>query len=305
MTNIRRRVLVILGVLVLSVWSIHPPEETIKLGLDLNGGVHLVLRVHTDDALRAETGTAAERLREALTHNNVQFAAVEATSPTEFVVSGIQDDTAFRSVSAESEIDFDRVSHTGGDVFRMRLNAVAQLRDDTVQQALETIERRVNELGAAEPVVAHYTRQDQILVQLPGVSDVDGAKRIIRSTAQLRLTLVEQGPFASRDRALRAYNNSLPSDLEILPGRSEGAGAAEAAFLVVRRVAAVTGNDLRNARASLDEFNRPAVAFTLKPDASRRFAAFTEQNIGRPMATVLDDRAMSVATITSRTMVRG
>ncbi len=73
----------------------------------------------------------------------------------------------------------------------------------------------------------------------------------------------------------------------------------------MRRVAAVTGSDLRNARPSLDEFDRPAVAFTLKQEASTRFAAFTGQNIGRPLATVLDDRVMSVATIVSRIAAEG
>ena len=300
MTPIRRRVLVILAVAVLSAWSIYPPEETITLGLDLNGGVHLVLRVDTDDALRAETGATAERLQEALRRGNVQFTRIAPTSPTEFVVAGIQDDVAFRSAAAESESDFERLREPGGYRFRMRPNAVAQLREATVQQALETIERRVNELGVAEAVVARYTRQNQILVELPGVSDVDGAKQIIQSTAQLRLTLVEQGPFASRDAALQASHSAVPADVEILPGRSEGASGGGAVFYAVRRVPAVTGSDLRNARQSADEFNRPAVAFTLKQDASRRFAAFTEQNIGRLMATVIDDRVASVATIVSR-----
>ena len=91
------------------------------------------------------------------------------------------------------------------------------MRDEIVEQAIRTIDRRVNELGVTESVIQRYTAADQILVELPGVSDVDRAKQIIKSTAQLRLTLVDQGPFASRDAALRAYNNALPPDLEILP----------------------------------------------------------------------------------------
>jgi len=298
--DIRTRILVILGVLVLSVWSIYPPDETMKLGLDLNGGVQLVLRVDTDDALQAETAATAERLREALTRNGVAFSTVEATSPTEFVVAGLADDSAFRHVSAGSEIAFERVAQPGGYLFRMRPQAVMQLRDDTVQQSQQTIERRVNELGVAEPIVARYTQQDQILVHLPGVSDVDEARRVIRSTAQLRLTLVEHGPFASRDAASSAYGHVLPDSVELLPGRTDGGDGGDRVFYLVRRIAAVTGSDLRNARQSVDEYNRPAVAFTLKHDAARRFAAFTEQNINRPMATVLDGRVMSVATINSR-----
>lgn len=298
--NIRYRVLVIIGVVVWSLWSLYPPQQTIKLGLDLNGGVQLVLRVDTDDGLRAETNASAARLRDALTRNRVQFTAVEATSPTEFAVSGIQDDGALRNVTDENNVAFERVPQPGGYVFRMRPDAARQLRDDTVQQALETIERRVNELGVAEAVVARYTGRDQLLVQLPGVSDFAAAKRVIRSTAQLRLVLVEQGPFPSRDAALNAYGNMIPGDLELLRWRATDTSGGEEPFYVVRRVAAVTGSDLQNARPSVDELNRPAVAFTLKQDAAERFGTFTEQNIGRSMATVLDDRVMSVATIISR-----
>ncbi len=171
------------------------------------------------------------------------------------------------------------------------------------RQALETIERRVNELGVAEPIVARYGARDQILVQLPGVSDVRRAKDIIRSTAQLQLRLVDQGPFPSKEAALQAFNNALPADSELMPGKQEGSGAAGTAgsvYYVVKKVSAVAGNDLRNAQQSLDEFNRPAVHFTLKQDAAVRFGSFTEANIGRPMAIILDGRVMSVATIQGR-----
>src|SRR5688500_3975879 len=281
MKNVRWRLTLTALVIGLSVLAFYPPDKKINLGLDLKGGVHLVLRVHTDDALRTETETTAERLRDALTRSTVQFTKLEATSPTEFVVEGVQDDAAIRTAAVDSEVNFERLSRPGGYTFRMRPNVVTQLREDTVQQALETIERRVNELGVAEPVIARYTGQDEILVQLPGVTDVERAKQIIRSTAQLRLTLVDQGPFPTKEAALQAYNNALPSDLEILPGRSEGTGAAEAVYYVVRRVPAVTGRDLRNAQQSLDQFNRPAVAFQLKQDAAARFGTFTEQNINR------------------------
>jgi SecD/SecF fusion protein len=227
----RNRVLVIIGVIALSLWVIYPIENSLKLGLDLNGGVQLVLRVKTDDAGLFPTQAA---------------------------------------------------------------------RDEAVEQALRTIERRVNDLGVAESVVARYMAADQILVQLPGVSDVDRAKQIIKSTTQLRLTLVDEGPFASRDAALGAYNNSLPAELEILPGQTDRRPSGTPLFYVVHRTPALTGNDLRSARQTVDEFNRPAVGFTLKPEAAQRFGVITEGNINRPLATVLDNRVMSVATIESR-----
>ena len=126
------------------------------------------------------------------------------------------------------------------------------------------------------------------------------AKQIIKSTAQLRLTLVDQGPFPSRDATLLAYNNALPSELEILPAKPDPIQSSSPLFYVVHRAPALTGNDLRMARQAIDEYNRPAVGFTLKPEAAQRFGAITERNINRALATVLDGRVMSVATIESR-----
>src|SRR5688572_4878630 len=304
MKDIRWRLILIAVVIGLSIWSFYPPESKIKLGLDLKGGVHLVLRVHTDDALRVETEKTVERLRDSLQRAGVQFTKAEVVSATEFRVEGIQDDAGFRLAAADPDTNYDRASEAGGYTYRMKPNIAIQLRDQTVTQALETIERRVNELGVAEPVVARYSGADQILVQLPGVSDVRRAKEIIRSTAQLKLTLVDQpSPFPTREAALQAYNNAVPSDVEILPGRQEGGGTAGTAgtvFYAVKRASAVTGRDLRNAQQSIDEFNRPAVQFTLKQDAAGRFGNFTQTNLGKPMAIVLDNRVMSVATIQGR-----
>ena len=303
MKNMQWRLGLIAIVIGLSVWAFYPPESKVKLGLDLKGGVHLVLRVKTDDALKVETDTTVERLRDTLTRASVTFSKIEATSPTEFRADGITDDAAFRTQAADVETVYDRSSETGGYSYRMKPNVANQLRDETVTQALETIERRVNELGVAEPIVARYGARDQILVQLPGVSDVRRAKEIIRSTAQLQLRLVDQGPFPSKEAALQAFNNALPADSELMPGKQEGSGAAgtaSSAYYVVKKVSAVAGNDLRNAQQSLDEFNRPAVHFTLKQDAAVRFGSFTEANIGRPMAIILDGRVMSVATIQGR-----
>jgi preprotein translocase subunit SecD len=238
----------------------------------------------------------------------VPFTKVDVVGPTEFRVEGIQDDAGFRDAAADAETSYDRSSEANGYSYRMKPNIANQLRDGTVTQSLETIERRVNELGVAEPIVSRYGGQDQIMVQLPGVTDVRRAKEIIRSTAQLKLTLVEQGPFPTREAALQAFNNSVPSDVEILPGRQEGGGTAGTAgtvFYAVKKAAAVTGRDLRNAQQSLDEFNRPAVGFTLKQDAAGRFGNFTQANIGRPMAIVLDNRVMSVATIQGRITDQG
>jgi preprotein translocase subunit SecD len=287
------------------VFAFFPPQEKIRLGLDLKGGVHLVLRVQTEDAVRLETETTADRIREQLKAQNIPNATVTLVSPTEFRVEGVppEQDAAFRQLVTDTDPVYNRTSGAGSYTFTIRPNIAAQLRDEAVTQALQTIERRVNELGVAEPIIARHSADDQILVQLPGVTDVRRAKEIIRSTAQLELKLVEQGPFSDEAQARQAYTNNLPPDLQILPGTSEGIQPGDrptTVYYVVRRVPAVTGRDLRNARPSLDENSRPAVSFSLNNEGAARFGQFTQANINRQLAIVLDNRVYSAPNINSR-----
>ncbi len=170
-------------------------EKTLRLGLDLRGGVQFVLRVNADEAL---TRANAE---ECVTH------------------------------------------------------------DDIVNQAKEAIDRRINALGVVEPVIAvQGDNRDEILVQLPGFTDVDRARAIVGATARLEWKLVEDDSLGT---------------------------------------AAVTGSDIRRARVTRDDFGRPAVGFTLTPDGTQRFADVTSENIGRQLAIVLDDEVQSAPFIQS------
>jgi preprotein translocase subunit SecD len=303
--SVRLRLLIIAAVVGVSAWAVYPPAAKINLGLDLKGGIQLVLRVRTDDALRIQTQLAAEQLRDALTRAGAGAGAgrVEVTAPSAFIAVNVADTQVFRDALAGLEPLFERTVNGSTHTFRLRPQVARELRRETMQQEIETINRRINELGLAEPTVAPYTDDDQILVQLPGVEDIEGAKRVIRATGQLRLTLVERGPFASREAALTAYGNAVPSTLEILPARAERSAAT--VYYVLAKQPVATGADLRSVQQAVDEFNRPAVAFTLRPEPARRFGEFTEQHINRVIATVVDDRVVSVATIISRIEDRG
>jgi preprotein translocase subunit SecD len=117
------------------------------------------------------------------------------------------------------------------------------------------------------------------------------------------LKLVEQGPFSDEAAARTAYNNNVPPDLQILPGTQEagvGGGTPTTVYYVVRRVAAVTGRDLRNSRPTLDENSRPAVSFSLNNDGALRFGNFTQANVNRNLAIVLDNRVFSAPRIEER-----
>src|SRR5204863_5741909 len=140
------------------------------------------------------------------------------------------------------------------DEFSVKANSTRDLRAQAVEQAMQTIDRRTNDLGVTEPTIARQPQGEEILVQMPGVSDVAHAKEIMGKTAFLEFKLVEAGP-AAKDDLLKQYNGNLPGDLEIIPG-SAGSGAdAATTYYVVRKIAPVTGQDLRLAKPGLDENN--------------------------------------------------
>jgi preprotein translocase subunit SecD len=184
----------------------------------------------------------------------------------------------------------------------MKPNVAVTLREEAVVQARQTIERRVDELGVTEPSIARQGSEgNQLLVQLPGVTDVQRAKEIIQNTGLLELKLVEQGPSTARESLLR--NGQVPGGMEILPGA--GVPGQGTVYYLVRQVAAVSGQDIRNARPTIDENGRPAVSFTLSPDGAQRFGRVTGENIGRQLAIVIDKRVDTAPTIEGRITSEG
>jgi preprotein translocase subunit SecD len=317
MKNLQWKVLTVIGVFALfSAIGVYPilaeryklPSPAwlqamrLKLGLDLQGGVHLVLRVQTDDALKLQTELQIERLREELQKQNIAVANIVAVDSTHFKVEGVpaDKDAAFRNAAAIAETDYDRGAGSGGSyTFTMRPNVAVTLREEAVVQARQTIEKRVNELGVAEPTIAQQgDNNDQILVELPGVTDVEHAKNIIQSTGMLELKLVER---QAGTREELAPGGADPTGMEVLPG----AGDAGAVFYLVKKAPVVTGRNLRSARPSVDENNRPAVSFTLDSAGGQAFGKATGENIGRQLAIVLDKRIQSAPRIDGRISTEG
>src|SRR5208282_1804057 len=191
----------------------------------------------------------------------------------------------------------------------LRPTSFAAIRTDTLRQSVETIRRRIDQLGLTEPVVSEHGRgQDEILVQLPGEGDPARAKAIIQAGGQLELRLVVGGrTYNSPAEAYQAQPNGiLPPNSELLPGREERApgqpGPAGEVFYLVDRYAPVTGRDLRSAKTvpSSDYPGGFEVSFTLSNAAAKRFGEFTEANLQRQMAIVLDRRVYTAPVIQSR-----
>ena len=311
MKNLKWKLLTIAGVIIFALYWIYPPFDTadrrgrISLGLDLKGGVQLVLRVKTDEALQYTSEDIAERLRLALREKNIAGPTITVSAPTRITVAGVPQptDAAFRALAdAQPELvaQYTRTGGAGGYTFELRPNIAQTLRTQAVAQALQTVERRVNALGVSEPIVAPYgTAGDQILVQLPGVSDPDQVKRLIGTTALLELKIVEAGPAASQESLLQSTAGVPPPEMEVVTG-ADRTNPGSLSYYLVRKVAPVTGRDLSNARASVDENNLPAVAFSMNRAGAIKFGNLTGQNIGKPMAVILDGRVETVATIQGR-----
>ncbi|MEX2271597.1 MAG: protein translocase subunit SecD [Vicinamibacterales bacterium] len=310
--NLRWKLLAIAGVAALAIFAVVPPSQKIKLGLDLKGGVQLILRVNTDDALKVETETTSEQFRQELIDAGITSAVTSVESHLTFLVSGIpqERDQEFRrladaSPSVATQYDREQVAGQGAQSYRFRLkpNIERTLREESVTQAIQTIERRTNELGVAEPVVApHGAEGNQIFVQLPGVSDINRAKQVISSAAFLELKIVEGGPAPTEAELLSSHGGKPPVDMEVVPGIMEGVPGERPtqAFYLVRQVAAVTGRDLRTARAQIDENGAPAVGFSLNSEGAAKFSRVTGENINRQLAIILDGRVESAPRLEER-----
>ena len=280
-------------------------EKRLQLGLDLQGGVHMVVRVNTDDAVLVETRAAADRLGEALGRDGVRTGGTAVLGPGRFRVSGVDPsgDQMFRDVAATVLPEFiGEPDDPGAYTFGIRSEPLARLRADTVTQVQRTLERRVDGLGVGEPFIAVQGEHgDQIAVQLPGVADTTRAREVLGKTAMLEWKLVEAGPARTPEALIEAPGHGLSDDTEILRASSGNqSGDGSGGFYLVRRTAGITGRDLKTARAVRDEHGRPAVAFTLTSDGARRFADFTGANVGRDLAIVLDGRVESAPRIEGR-----
>ncbi|MBI2818818.1 MAG: protein translocase subunit SecD [Acidobacteria bacterium] len=323
-SNLGKRTLFILAVMLVSVYGViglptsmrelrKNMQERISLGLDLSGGTHLILQVNVQDAINAEADQTIERLKQTLDQRQVTYAAmtrIDAKDITEdggILIEGVppEQNTALREAIDQTELNWILTPESNGYRLTLRQPVLADIRQRTLAQSVETIRNRIDRLGVTEPTIQERGQGEfEILVQLPGVDDPQRVKELIQTTALLEIKKVEDGPYPSRESALSSRSGVLPSGTELLESVEipEGAvgGAPVREWYLVSRIPAVTGRELRSAQPGRDENNRPEVDFTFTADGARRFGEFTEKNIGQRLAVVLDNRIQTVATIQSR-----
>ncbi len=300
--SLRWKVILTALVIVFALILAYPPKDKIELGLDLKGGMHLVLQVVTDDALNYETDQAIMRLGEQLKKKDIEHEAITKSTISKFSLQEInlEREGQIRELLDDYFRDWD-YSIIGRTVsLSLKPNIARYYRDQSVNQAQETIRNRVDELGLTEPTIQRQgltTGSDRIIVELPGVENPERVKSILKTTALLEWKLVKAGPAPDRETLLADFGGKVPEDQQVIRGDSK---RTKGGYYLVTQVAPVTGKDLRDARPSIDEWNNPAVLFSFNGDGARRFAKLTSENLNKPLSIILDGKIQEVATIEDR-----
>ena len=201
-------------------------QSRIHLGLDLKGGTHLILQVQVNDAVNADSDRAVERLKDDLKKANIPFGEISKPDPQNhpelIAIKGVPPEQAsdLRRIITDKYPEFDLTSGAQNTWSMSIKPAVAtDTKKKAVQQAIETIRNRIDQLGVSEPVIQEHGLGDyQILVQLPGVDDPARVKEIMQSTALLEIRQVIGGPFPSEQAAMQSTGGVLPPDAVLMKG---------------------------------------------------------------------------------------
>jgi preprotein translocase subunit SecD len=310
--NLAGKVGFIVAVLVISIYGIigiphgglkQSITDRIHLGLDLKGGTHLVLLVHVEEAINSTTDRDVERLNTALATMGATAAKLDTAHPETITITGgspTQQSAIHDAITGTDYANYDVTSNgNGGYTMTLKQAAIRDIESRTLDTSIETIRERIDKLGVSEPAIERYgLGANQILVELPGISDLSRVEDIIQSTAKLEIHEVIGQSYPDQQQALAALGGTVPPDEEIVMGNN-GMGGPDEAW-VLKRVAVVEGTDFRDAQPSTDENGRPDITFNLTTDAGDRFYKFTDAHKGTgSMAIVLDNKVREVATIES------
>jgi preprotein translocase subunit SecD len=319
--NLKNQIALIVAVLLVCLYGIfgipsglsgsellQSVSKRIHLGLDLQGGAHLILQVQVQDAINDDTNNTVQEIEQAMRKANLTFSQVMKPDPKRPEVIRISGTSPVQSNSVSTLLNGTAYSNEydvvqdNNTTWTLTMKPVYERDLDarTVQQAISTITDRVNALGVTEPQIAPYgLGANQILVELPGVSDMNEVKNMIKSTARLEIHAVvgDGQAFPTEQAALQSVNGTLPPDEEILPSEGALAGGG-GGYYIVQRVAIVAGSEFRSATPGTNpNTGQRNVNFTLTDAAGDKFWDFTSQNVGKYMAVVMGGSVREVASI--------
>ena len=319
--NLKNRIALIIAVLVICVYGIfgvpsglsgkaleEALSKRIHLGLDLSGGAHLILQVVVPEAVAAETENTAGQIQQELKTANLTFAQVypDPAKPQVIHVEGttqVQANTVRSTLDSKYSNEYDLAGGGADNTFTLTMKPAVEkaLEQRTVEQSIETIRDRVDSLGVSEPLIQQYGLGDnQILVELPGIEDLDRVKAVIQSTARLEIHAVVGGPYKDEAEATSSLGATVPPDDILVHGSGNLATGSDAdSVYVLQRNYIVGGKDFRSADPGTDQTGRRNVRFTLTDAAGDKFYDYTSQNVGKSIAVVMGGRVREVANIQS------
>lgn len=287
-----------------SPFNEYLPKEKIHLGLDLQGGMHLVLEVDSEKALESLVERMAGDLKESLMAGKVRFRKVERTKGA--VISLELTESAGKSVLEktlnEQYPDLEIASSTpreGGMLVELKIKdkRAAELKKLTIEHSLETIRNRVDQFGIAEPEIIPEG-DNRILIQLPGIKDPERAKNLIGKTALLEFKIVDDE--ASLDEALRG--NIPEGDIIAYGSRTDrSTGQKGTQPYLLKNKALLTGASLETAKVQIaDRYGEPSVSLKFNSQGAADFERITGENVRKRLAIVLDGVVHSAPVIQER-----
>ena len=300
----------IAAVTCLAAYLIFPVQEKVRLGLDLKGGIHLVLQVKTDDAVKTALNLSAGRLSEVLNRRGLKHDRIDSDVPTASLVVVNTDPVAAAEFGKvfQQELSTWAVKAEGTDQrLAMPADQVAYIRETAVSDTLERIRRRVDAYGVAEPNVQRQgLTSDRILIQLPGVDNPERVKGLLSTPAFMEWKLVSYPPGMTefhgapdRQAVLNMFGGTLPPDTAIFETLTGEGAPGPVLYYPLKIASPLNGSDLILARRGQDNLGRPAVDFSLTSEAGNRFERLTSENTGKQLAITLDSKLISAPRINS------
>ena len=267
------------------------PGQKINLGLDLQGGSHLLMLVDMEVVETERLNSLGETIRQEFRSEKIRFSDLKVENRSVSVSVRKADDVG-AAEQIFDELGRGLITTNDGQSYQISFDeaGLIELRNQTVEQSMEIIRRRIDPDGTKEPIIQRQGK-DRVLVQLPGVDDPETIKRLLGRTAKLTFQLVD----TSLTGAEAITRGRVPPGSVLLPGDGENSQS----YVVEKRVM-VSGEMLDGATASFDQNNRPSVSFTLNATGAKKFGRVTGSNIGRPFAIVLDGKVVSAPTIQSQ-----
>ena len=292
------------------------PSKGITLGLDLQGGIHLVMEVDEDRAVEIAVDRSVASLQDLLVEKKIPVESVARTGPAQVTIQ-------FQNAELKEQIqklvdDYPTFSETASAgsanrlVWELRETEAKRIKDSAINQALETIRNRIDQFGVSEPIVQRQGLK-QIVVQLPGVKEPKRARDLIKETALLEFKMLDEDnqskldlpgriPKDKEEEVLKQAEAKLPAGDQILFERvvdKDTGREYRIPYLVKKRVM-LTGDVLSDARVSIGQFNDPYVSIEFDGKGGREFERITGDNIKKRMAVVLDNTIYSAPVIQDR-----